>query len=118
MAKKENDREKLIEDEKQRLLKLFIKLPKNRLELAKGLIDNAAFMSVTLQELIKAINDKGVKEQYKNGKNQYGYKDSVESKAYDKMIKNYNSTIKQLNDMMPKDIDNPKDDGFESFGDE
>ncbi len=118
MAKKDDNRETLIENERQRLLKLFEKLPKNRLELAKGLIENAAFMSVTLQDLIKAINDEGVKEKYKNGKNQYGYKDSVESKAYDKMIKNYNSIIKQLNDMMPKDIGTPQDDGFESFGDD
>ena len=117
MAKKQKTKADLINDEIKRLSKLFKDLSKNKLELAKGLIENAAFMYVTLQELKEIINTNGVKEQYKNGKNQYGYKDSTENKTYDKMIKNYNNTIKQLNDMLPKDSDKPKDDGFDSFGD-
>ena len=116
MAKKQKNKADLINDEIKRLRKLFEKLPKNKLELVKGLIENAAFMYVTLQELTEVINANGVKEQYKNGKNQYGYKDSTENKTYDKMIKNYNNTIKQLNDMLPKESDKSKDDGFESFG--
>lgn len=113
---KQETRQKLINSEIRRLKRLFKGLPKNKLELAKGLIENAAFMYVTLQELTETINTNGVKEQYKNGKNQYGYKDSTENKTYDKMIKNYNNTIKQLNDMLPKESEKKKDDGFESFG--
>lgn len=119
MAKKtENKKTKqdLINEENVRLSELFKKLPPNKLELAKGLIENAAFMYVTLKELTEIINTNGVKEQYKNGKNQYGYKDSTENKTYDKMIKNYNNTIKQLNDMLPKESEKKKDDGFDSFG--
>lgn len=115
MAKNEECKEDLIQKEYERLLKLFEKLPKNRIELVKNLIKNAAFMSVTLQELTEVINENGVKEKYKNGNNQYGYKDSTENKTYDKMIKNYTNIIKQLNDMLPKE-ENPKDDGFDSFG--
>lgn len=118
MAKKEKNKEELIKSEYERLLKLFKKLPKNRLELVKRLIENAAFMSVTLQELTEIINENGVKEKYKNGNNQYGYKDSTENKTYDKMIKNYTTIIKQLNDMLPKETDTQDDDGFESFGDD
>lgn len=106
-----------IEKERKRLEKLFIALPANKFELAKELIKNASFMSVTLQDLSDVINEKGIKEKYKNGENQYGYKDSTENKTYDKMIKNYLATIKQLNDMLPKDS-SPKnpDDEFDSFG--
>lgn len=116
MAEAEKTKEDYINAEIRRLKRLFKKLPKNKLELAKGLIENAAFMYVTLKELTDTININGVKEQYKNGKNQYGYKDSTENKTYDKMIKNYNNTIKQLNDMLPKEFEKPKDDGFDSFG--
>ena len=62
VAKKEKNKEELIKLEYERLLKLFKKLPKNRLELVKRLIENAAFMSVTLQELTEIINENGVKE--------------------------------------------------------
>ncbi len=116
MAKKEKSKEALIKAENRKLIKIFKDLPENKMELAKRLIENAAFMSVTLKELTNTINLKGVKEKYKNGNNQYGYKDSTENKTYDKMIKNYTSVIKQLNDMLPKDADKSKDDGFDGFG--
>ena len=113
MAKK--NKTKLIEEETERLLELFKELPNNKKELVKRLIDNAAFMSVTLKELTDIINEYGVKEQYKNGKNQYGYKDSTENKTYDKMIKNYVNVIKQLNDMLPKESIKNNDDDFDDF---
>ena len=52
-----------------------------------------------------------------NGKGQFGYKESVESKTYNNMIKNYMSVIKQLNEMLPQGKAIDSDDGFESFGD-
>jgi hypothetical protein len=39
-------------------------------------------------------------------------------KSYNTTIKNYTAVIKQLNDMLPAKEEKPKDDGFESFGDE
>ena len=39
-------------------------------------------------------------------------------KSYNTTIKNYTSVIKQLNDMLPVEDNNPKDDGFEKFGDD
>lgn len=51
-----------------------------------------------------------------NGKGQFGFKESVESKTYNTMIKNYMNVIKQLNDMLPKGISiNTDDDGFDNF---
>ena len=108
-------KEELIEKEVERLEKLFEKLPENRKGLAKRLIENASFMSVTLDELKVTINKEGVKEKYKNGQNQYGYKDSTEAKYYDKLICNYSKVIKQLNDMLPKDEPPVKADDFEEF---
>ena len=92
-----------INKEIKRLKELFKKMDETKLKLAEKLIENAAFMSVTLDELKEDIRDNGVKEEYCNGENQYGYKESVESKNYNTMIKNYMNIIKQLNDMMPED---------------
>ena len=37
-----------------------------------------------------------------NGKGQFGYKESVESKNYNAMIKNYTNVVKQIIDFLPK----------------
>ena len=51
-----------------------------------------------------------------NGKGQFGFKESVESKTYNTMIKNYMNVIKQLNEMLPKGKSiGIEDDGFEDF---
>ena len=72
-------------------------------------------MSITLEDLKKDIVKYGVKETYVNGKDQYGFKESIESKTYNTMIKNYMNIIKQLNDMLPKEKQINEDDEFNRF---
>ena len=78
-----------IKKETNRLKKLFKEIPENRKKLVQRTIENAAFMSVTLEDLMKHIKIYGVKEEYMNGNNQFGFKESIESKTYNNMIKNY-----------------------------
>ena len=111
------DKNKKIKKETQRLKKLFKDLPENKHKMAEKLIDNASFMSITLDELKEDIKVYGVKETYVNGKDQYGFKESIESKTYNTMVKNYMSIIKQLNDMMPEQKKINEDDEFEQFND-
>ena len=59
-------------------------------------------MSVTLEENRKYIEEHGVKEIYMNGKGQFGYKESVESKNYNAMIKNYTNLTKEIINFLPK----------------
>ena len=109
------DKNKTIKKEVNRLKKLFKDLEENKKKLAKSLIENAAFMSITLEDLKKDIVKYGVKETYVNGKDQYGFKESIESKTYNTMIKNYMNIIKQLNDMMPEQKKIDEDDEFKKF---
>lgn len=106
---------KAIKKELNRLKKLFKELPENKKKMSEKLIDNAAFMSVSLEELKKDIILYGVKETYVNGKDQYGFKESVESKTYNTTIKNYMAIIKQLNEMLPEDKQINEDDEFDKF---
>lgn len=106
-----------IKKETNKLNKLFEELPKNKKKMAEKLIENAAFMSITLDELKEDIKKYGVKETYVNGKDQFGFKESVESKTYGTMVKNYMSIIKQLNDMLPEEKKIDEDDEFERFND-
>lgn len=111
------EKNKKIKKELNRLKKLFKDLPENKKKISEKLIDNAAFMSISLEELKKDIILYGVKEPYVNGKDQYGFKESVESKTYNTTIKNYMAIIKQLNDMLPEEKKIDEEDEFDRFCD-
>ncbi len=96
-------KKKKIKQEVSRLKRIFKQLDKNTFSLVQNLINEAAFMSVTLEENRQHIEKNGVKELYMNGKGQFGYKESVESKNYNTMMKNYTNVIKQLIDFLPKE---------------
>ena len=97
------EKNKKIKKEKQKLKKVFNKIDKNKQVIVEKLIDNVAFMSITLDELKEDIKKHGVKETYMNGNNQFGFKESVESKTYNTMLKNYMNAVKQLIDLLPDD---------------
>lgn len=109
------EKNKKIRKETQKLKKLFKDLPDNKKKMAEKLIENASFMSITLDELKEDIKLYGVKETYVNGKDQFGFKESIESKTYNTMEKNYMNIIKQLNDMLPEEKKINEDDEFERF---
>ena len=111
------DKNKKITKETNKLKKLFKELPENKKKMTEKLIENASFMSITLDELKEDIKIYGVKETYVNGKDQFGFKESIESKTYNTMVKNYMNIIKQLNDMLPEDKKINEDDEFERFND-
>ena len=107
---------KQIKQQKNKIKKLFKDMDLKKEPLILNLIDEASFMYTTLNRLKEKINKNGVKELYMNGNNQYGYKDSVEAKTYNAMIKNYILVIKQLNELLPNDCEkiNPEDE-FDAF---
>lgn len=107
-----------ITNEKNKMLNIFKDSDDNTKKIATSLIENASYMKVELAHLKKYNIKNGIKEFYMNGKGQFGYKESVESKTYNTMIKNYIAVIKQLNDILPKGKLINADDEFESFGDE
>ena len=99
-------KQKLIKDQKikneyKRLKRIYKDLDKNKLQAVDSLIKNAAWMSVTLEELQETINDEGYTEEYKNGENQYGRKQSEEVKTHIAMTKNQASIMKVLADLTP-----------------
>lgn len=97
------DKNNKIKKERQMLEKIFKKIGKDKQKIVEKLIDNVAFMSITLDELKEDIKIYGIKEEYMNGRNQFGFKESVESKTYNAMLKNYMNAIKQLTDLLPAD---------------
>lgn len=113
--KKEMTKEERINTEIKKLNKLFSKIDQKAKKAVHSLIENAAFMSITLDDLQRTINENGVVSEYQNGENQWGTKKSPEVEIYNSMIKNHMIVIKQLTDLLPKQEKPVEDDGFDEF---
>lgn len=105
-TKKELTKEQKIKREITRLNRVFKDLDKNKLQTVESLIRNAAFMSVSLEELQEIINEEGYTVEYQNGANQSGTKQSDAVKTHIAMTKNHASIIKQLTDLVPPEKKN------------
>jgi hypothetical protein len=107
-------KEKEIKKEKNRLKRIFKDLDKNKKEASIGLIDEAAFMRITLQDLKDDINTNGVIDEMPQGDYTI-FRESPTVKTYNTMIQRYTAACKELNNLLPKDNPRIKDDGFEEF---
>jgi hypothetical protein len=96
------EKDKRIKKEINRLKKLYNEMPANTMGKVISLIKNAAFMTITLEDLQESINSEGAVSEYKNGENQFGTKKSPEIEIYNTMIKNHAGIIRQLTDLMPE----------------
>lgn len=89
--------------ELKKLNKIIKDIPQDKQELVQGLVEDASFMAQQLEILRLHILEHGWSEEYKNGANQFGKKNSVEADMYIKLQKLYQSTIKQLTEFLPND---------------
>lgn len=111
----EGTKEEKILYHKKRLNRQFARLDKKTKNIVSALIDNAAFMTVTLEELQAKITREGITTTYQNGENQWGTKKSPEAEMYNTMIKNLSTITKQLSELVPRDLGESNDDGFDDF---
>lgn len=96
------DKDALIKKEVTKLTNIFKNLSTGTKNSITNLINEAAFMSVSLAELRAIINKKGYIEEYQNGENQKGIKKAAEVDIYNSLIKHYMAIMKQLLDLLPK----------------
>jgi len=95
------DKEKRIRKELNRISRYFDDVAENQRAIVAPLLQNAAFMKVTLEDLQEEINANGPTDEYKNGNNQFGVKQSATLQSYNALIKNYASVIKTLSQQLP-----------------
>ena len=108
--------DKRVETLAKKMLKTLGEIDENQKDIVKSLVEEAAFMRVTLQNLRTAISVNGVVDTYQNGENQSSRKKSTEVDIYNTMIKNYNATVKQIIDVVSKQPGRGDvNDGFEEF---
>lgn len=111
------EKEKKIKTELNRIKRKFKEIPKDKKDFYLGLMQRAAFMKITLEELELIMNRDGAVEWFEQGV-QKMWRESPSSKVYNQMIRNYQSALKQLENLLPDDAKNKvveDDDGFSNF---
>ena len=93
--------------EQKKLKSIISQLPEDLVKITEGLVEDASFMAEQLEKLREYINENGWSEEYKNGANQFGKKNSTEADSYIKLQKSYAATIKQITDLLPKGSEVP-----------
>ena len=96
--------------EHDKLTEQFKNIDGRKKKIVEKLIQNAAFMSVGLEELQTAIDTNGYVSEYKNGENQYGTKKSPEIETYNQLLANYIKVVKQLTDLLPESVETSDND--------
>lgn len=115
-AERKAEIEKRVKKEAAKLRKVILtKCDPAREKLARDLIDRAAFMRISLEDLEAKISEDGCVSTYKNGENQYGTKKSPEVEIYNTMAKNYALLLRQIKDILPEEERGSVDDGFDDF---
>lgn len=114
-TKKELTKEERTKKEIRRLKRIYKDIDPDVKKATQSLVENAAFMAITLEDLQETINNEGVISEYQNGANQWGTKKSPEVEIYNTMIKNHMAIIRQLTDLLPKEIEVAEEDVFDAF---
>lgn len=96
------EREKKIKQEINRIKKLYKDLPKDKVKVVDGLVTEASFMKLSLEELRADLFKNGHTELYENG-SQVCTRERPQSKVYATMIQRYSNVMKQLIDYMPEE---------------
>ena len=96
------NRTERIETEQARLSDIFKDLDSNKLSVVSPLINRAAFITVSLEDLEEDLNENGWVEAYQNGANQGGMKKSAAADVHISLTKNLNAITKQLLEIVPQ----------------
>lgn len=116
MSKTKNkDKDRLVNNEITRLTRLFKDIEANRRLTAKGLIEEAAYMKITLQELKVEIDKHGPIDEMPQG--DYSIlREHPALKSYNTMVQRYTNIIDKLTNLHPKEVKVvEEDDGFSDF---
>lgn len=100
-SKKEQDERILAEIE--RLNDILKNIHESKRKIAKELINNIAFMSVTLQDLQELIKIQGPIVNFEQGLQKMLVENPAQ-KSYNTMINRFTTATKQLFELLPKDL--------------
>lgn len=93
------EKEKKIKQEMNRVKKLYKDLPKEKVKILEGLIADASFMKIELEEKREYLINNGTTELFEQGPQSFT-RERPEFKVYKDLQKLYSNVMKQLIDLM------------------
>jgi len=96
--KKDSKTSSRIEELKQ----IYAPLSSEKMALAYPLIENMVFIEQQMESLQQIIASEGFTDEYQNGNNQFGKKQSANLQSYNALVKSYNMINSRLEGMLPK----------------
>lgn len=110
--KEEGEVLKLIKKEENRLKRIFKKEAESKMDIAISLIERAAFMRVQLDILEADILENGFIEWFSQSPDVPPYeRERIVTKQFNSMVKMYGTLMKQLNDLLPNNVNLKTDTG-------
>lgn len=111
----EAKKKRLIKKEIRRLSESFKVIEPDKKRVVQATINDAAFLTVSMEYLREQIAVEGTEVEYKNGENQYGTKQSPAVQTYLAMSQKLTAAIKILLDCLPKTEAKEVEDKFDDF---
>ncbi len=110
------EKEKKIRAEKNRILKIYkdIKLDAKIIKVLEGLVSDAAFMRIAIEEIKEKLIKEGLMGKFKNGSQEF-MREKPEAKLFLNFMKQYANTMKQLIDLMPVQVKDEEQDQLLQF---
>lgn len=110
------EKEKKIRAEKNRILKIYkdIKLDAKIIKVLEGLVSDAAFMRIAIEEIKEKLIKEGLMEKFVNGSQEF-MREKPEAKLFLNFMKQYANTMKQLIDLMPVQVKDEEQDQLLQF---
>ncbi|MGO0987960.1 hypothetical protein ACTPEW_18690 [Clostridioides difficile] len=108
------EKEKKIKQEVSRLKKNYKDLEKEKVKILDGLVNEAAFLKISLEETREILVKEGLTEIFKQGKQEFE-RERLQVKIYLNFMKLYSSVMKQLIDIIPSDMKQEEEDELIKF---
>ncbi|EGT4600844.1 TPA: hypothetical protein KQC09_003815 [Clostridioides difficile] len=108
------EKEKKIKQEVSRLKKNYKDLEKEKVKILDGLVNEAAFLKISLEETREILTKEGLTEIFKQGKQEFE-RERLQVKIYLNFMKLYSNVMKQLIDIIPSDKKQEEEDELIKF---
>ncbi|HBF0842775.1 TPA: hypothetical protein KON86_002308 [Clostridioides difficile] len=108
------EKEKKIKQEVSRLKKNYKDLEKEKVKILDGLVNEAAFLKISLEETREILTKEGLTEIFKQGKQEFE-RERLQVKIYLNFMKLYSNVMKQLIDIIPSDMKQGEEDELIKF---
>lgn len=109
-------KEERIKKEEKRLLKYYEDLDSRKKEIAQGLIQRAAHLRITLEDMAADLDENGYVEKFQQSPHVPPYeRKRPNADLFTAMSGLYQKAIKQLTDLLPKETAQNKADDMSAF---